>query len=52
MGEKTEVSLKQNFIYHIAYRILTIITPLITAPLLSRTLGADKLGVFLQLIQW
>ena len=46
MVGRTEVSLKQNFIYHIAYRILTIITPLITAPLLSRTLGAEKLGVF------
>jgi len=39
-------NLRSNFIYHIAYRILTIITPLITAPLLSRALGADKLGVF------
>lgn len=29
-----------------AYRILTIITPLITAPYLSRTLGANCLGIY------
>lgn len=46
MSVSIEVSLKQNFIYQITYRILTIITPLITAPLLSRALGATNLGLF------
>ena len=38
--------LKKNFIYQFAYRILTVITPLITSPYLSRTLGAEKLGIY------
>lgn len=38
--------LRKNIIYQMAYRVLTIITPLITAPYLSRTLGADCLGVY------
>ena len=39
-------SLKKNFSYQIAYRILTVITPLITSPIVSRALGADNLGVY------
>ena len=38
--------LTKDFAYQLAYRIITVITPLITSPYLSRTLGADKLGVF------
>ena len=38
--------LRKNVIYQMAYRVLTIITPLITAPYLSRTLGANCLGVY------
>ena len=37
---------KKNFLYQITYRILTILTPLITSPILSRALGAEKLGLF------
>ena len=39
-------SLKKNFGYQIAYRILTVITPLITSPIISRALGADNLGIY------
>ena len=38
-------SVKKNFIYSTFYQILTIITPLITAPYLSRVLGADGVGI-------
>lgn len=39
-------SLKSNFIYNIGYQILTILLPLITAPYVSRTLGAYNVGVY------
>ena len=41
MGKK---SIKKNYFYNLAYQILTIITPLITAPYVSRVLGADGVG--------
>jgi O-antigen/teichoic acid export membrane protein len=37
-------SVKKNITYQIIYRILTIITPLITSPYLARILGAEALG--------
>ena len=37
---------KKNIIYQIVYRVLTILTPIITSPILSRALGAEKLGLF------
>lgn len=43
---RNDKSIKKNLSYQIVYRILTVITPLITSPYLSRTLGAQKLGVF------
>lgn len=39
-------SLKKNIGLQMAYRILTIITPLITSPIISRALGAEKIGVY------
>ena len=39
-------SLKHNFFYSVAYQILMIILPLITAPYVTRTLGADKTGIY------
>ena len=39
-------SLKKNLIYQTLYQILITITPIITSPYLSRTLGAEKLGVY------
>lgn len=38
--------LKKNFIYQIAYQMLTIILPLITSPYLSRVLGSQGLGEY------
>lgn len=38
--------IKKNFAYSIFYQALTIILPLITAPYISRTLGANMLGVY------
>ena len=37
-------SIKKNYVYNVAYQILTVITPLITAPYLSRVLGPDGVG--------
>lgn len=39
-------SLKANFGYNFIYNILNIIVPLITAPYISRVLGADNIGVY------
>ena len=39
-------SLKKNLAYNVAYQILVIILPLITAPYVSRVLGADGLGTY------
>ena len=39
-------NLKKNIGLQMSYRILTIITPLITSPIISRALGAEKLGVY------
>ena len=41
MGQK---SIKKNYIYNLSYQILTLITPFITAPYLSRVLGPDGIG--------
>lgn len=38
-------SVKKNYIFNTVYQILSICTPLITAPYLSRTLGADGIGI-------
>jgi O-antigen/teichoic acid export membrane protein len=39
-------SLKKNFAYNIAYQILVIALPLITAPYISRVLGVDGVGTY------
>lgn len=39
-------SLKKNLAYNVAYQILVIILPLITAPYVSRVLGTDGLGTY------
>lgn len=39
-------SIKKNYIYNLSYQILTIITPLITAPYLSRVFGPDGVGTY------
>ena len=39
-------SLKKNFIYNVVYQMLLIILPLITAPYIARTLGAEGVGIY------
>lgn len=39
-------NIKRNFIMQSLYRLLRVLTPLISAPYVSRVLGADNLGVF------
>lgn len=39
-------SIKKNYIYNLAYQILTLIVPLITTPYLSRVLGAEAIGIY------
>lgn len=39
-------NIKSNYIYSCVYQILLIILPIITAPYVSRVLGADLLGQF------
>lgn len=39
-------SLKKNYAYNLIYQITTIISPLITAPYISRVLGPDNIGKY------
>ena len=39
-------SLKENYLYNIMYEVLIIMIPLITSPYLSRTFGADQIGIY------
>ena len=36
----------RNYLYNLAYQLLVILTPIITAPYLTRVLGADNLGIY------
>lgn len=40
-----QVSVKKNYIYNTFYQILTLVTPLITAPYISRIFGAEGVGI-------
>lgn len=39
-------SVRKNFLLNSAYRVLQIITPLVTTPYLARVLGPDQIGVY------
>ena len=39
-------NLKINYIYRLFYDVLTVITPFITTPYVSRVLGADNIGIY------
>lgn len=39
-------SIKNNYFYNLIFQILSTLTPLLTAPYVSRTLGPDKVGIF------
>ena len=41
-----EISIKRNFILSTIYQILTMITPLLTAPYIARVLWADNVGIY------
>lgn len=41
-----QIKMKTNFIYNLAYQILAIILPLITAPYIARVLGSHNVGVY------
>ena len=41
-----QVSLKKNIMLSTFYQILKIVTPLITAPYVSRVLGVGKIGIY------
>jgi O-antigen/teichoic acid export membrane protein len=41
-----EPSIKRNYFYRLFYEILTLITPFITTPYVSRVLGADGIGIY------
>ena len=38
--------IKKNLVYNVAYQILIIILPFITAPYISRVLGAHNVGTY------
>lgn len=39
-------SLTKNFVYNLSYEIITIVIPFITAPYLTRVLGANNMGKY------
>lgn len=39
-------SLTKNYIYNLIYQILILILPLVTAPYISRVLGAENIGIY------
>ena len=46
-GNGSEMNkLKTDLVFQFIYRFITVITPLITSPYLSRVLGPEKLGIY------
>jgi O-antigen/teichoic acid export membrane protein len=39
-------SISRNYLYNVSYQVLTLLTPFITTPYLSRILGPDGIGVY------
>ena len=35
-----------NYIYNMSYQVLSFLTPIITAPILTRTLGSENIGIY------
>lgn len=42
----SQPSVKKNFLYNITFQILSLVTPFITTPYVSRVLGADGIGIY------
>ena len=40
------VSTRKNAMYNVAYRVFSVLLPLVTAPYLSRTVGTDGVGLY------
>lgn len=40
------MSVRRNYLYNIAYQVLTLILPLVTTPYVSRVLGTDGVGTY------
>ena len=39
-------SISKNYIYNLSYQLLTLVTPFITTPYVSRVLGPDGVGTY------
>lgn len=39
-------SVKKNYLYNLVYQVLVLILPIITTPYISRTLGAENVGIY------
>jgi len=39
-------SITKNYLYNLSYQLLTIITPLLTTPYVSRVLGVNNIGIY------
>lgn len=39
-------SIAKNYIYNLAYQLLTLVLPVITVPYVSRVLGAESIGIY------
>lgn len=44
--EKRKNSVTKNYLYNLLYQILVLILPLVTAPYISRVLGAENIGIY------
>jgi len=44
-NRKNGPSIRKNYVYNTIYQVFTVIIPFITAPYISRVLGAEKIGI-------
>lgn len=46
MGKNTSSRLAKNIVYQLIYQIVTVLSPLIVTPYISRVLGAEEIGKY------
>lgn len=46
MGKNTSSGLAKNIVYQLIYQIVTVLSPLIVTPYISRVLGAEEIGKY------